>query len=57
MLTNILYGFGILLCIAGMVYLANEFGKYLSDWAKLASLALGIPMFTLLGKYFEEIGW
>ena len=57
MLTNVLYGFGILLCLAGMIYLGNEFGRYLSDWAKLACLALSIPMFACLGKYFEKIGW
>ena len=53
----ILYGFGILLCVAGVSYLAAEYVKYLSDWGKLSCLALTIGMFALLGKYFEEIGW
>jgi len=57
MLNYILYGFGILLCIAGVVYLAAEYVKYISEWGKLACLILTIGMFALLGKYFEEIGW
>jgi len=57
MLTYILYGFGILLCIAGVVYLTAEYVKYLSEWGKLICLVLTIGMFALLGKYFEKIGW
>ncbi len=57
MLNYILYGFGILLCIAGVVYLAAEYVKYISEWGKLVCLILTIGMFALLGKYFQEIGW
>lgn len=53
----ILYGFGILLCVSGVAYLAAEYVRYLSEWGKLACLALTIGMFAFLGKYFEEIGW
>ncbi|MCL0046468.1 hypothetical protein M1N18_00565 [Dehalococcoidales bacterium] len=57
MRTYILYGFGILLCITGIAYLAVEFVRYLSEPAQLACLILLIAMFGLLGKYFEEMGW
>ena len=52
----ILYGFGIVLCISGMAYLAAEYVKYLSDWAKLACLLLSIGLFAFLGKYFDDTG-
>jgi len=52
----ILYGFGIALCISGMAYLAAEYVKYLSDWAKLACLLLSIGLFAFLGKHFEDTG-
>lgn len=57
MRSYILYGFGILLCITGIAYLAIEFVKYLSEPAQLACLILLIAVFALFGKYFEEIGW
>ncbi len=57
MRTYVLYGFGILLCIAGITYLAVEYVKYLSEPGKLASLILATAMFALLGKYFQQIGW
>jgi hypothetical protein len=53
----ILYGFGILLCIAGTSYLAGEYVKYLSEPGKLGCLILLVGMLGFLGKYFEEIGW
>jgi len=53
----ILYGFGILLCVSGVGYLAAEYIKYLSDWGQLGCLGLAIVMFALLGKYFEGMGW
>jgi len=53
----ILYGFGILLCVSGVGYLAAEYIKYLSDWGQLGCLVLAIGMFALLGKYFEGMGW
>lgn len=57
MRTYILYGFGIVLCISGIAYLAAEYVKYLSEPGKLACLILTVGMFALLGKYFEELGW
>ena len=57
MRTYILYGFGIVSCIAGMGYLAAEYIKYLSEPGKLACLLLVIGTLGFLGKYFEEMGW
>ena len=57
MRTYILYGFGILLCISGISYLAAEYVTYLSEPGKLACLMLIVAMLSFLGKYFEEIGW
>ena len=56
-LVYVLYGFGILLCLAGVGYLAAEYVKYLSEVGKLVSLLLTIGMFSFLGKYFEGLGW
>jgi hypothetical protein len=53
----IMYGFGILLCICGVAYLAAEYVKYLSEVGKLASLLLSVGLFVLLGKYFQNRGW
>ncbi|HEX9975817.1 MAG TPA: hypothetical protein VGA82_01075 [Dehalococcoidales bacterium] len=53
----VLYGFGILLCLAGIGYLAAEYVRYLSETGKLLALLLTVAMFSFLGKYFEEIGW
>ena len=53
----ILYGFGVVLCIAGVAYLAAEYVKYLSEPGKLVCLILTVGMFALLGKYFQEMGW
>lgn len=53
----ILYGFGALLCISGISYLAAEYVKYLSEPGKLGCLLLIVAMLGFLGKYFEEIGW
>jgi len=53
----ILYGFGILLSVSGIGYLAAEYIKYLSEPGKLACLVLATAMFALFGKYFYEIGW
>jgi hypothetical protein len=57
MRTYILYGFGILLCISGISYLAAEYVKYLSEPGKLGCLLLIVAMLAFLGKYFEKIGW
>ena len=56
-LEYILYGFGILLCLSGVGYLAAEYVKYLSEAGKLVSLLLMMGMFASLGKYFEGLGW
>ena len=53
----ILYGLGILFCIAGVGYLAAEYVQYLSEPGKLGSLLLTVGLFTFLGKYFEGLGW
>ena len=53
----ILFGFGILFCIAGIGYLAAEYVKYLSDVGKIISLLLTVGLFTFLGKYFKGLGW
>ncbi len=53
----ILFGFGILFCLAGIGYLAAEYVKYLSDAGKIGSLLLTVGMFGFLGKYFEGLGW
>lgn len=53
----ILFGFGVLFCLAGVAYLAAEYVKYLSDWHKLLSLLFTVGLFGFLGKYFESIGW
>jgi len=56
-LEYVLYGFGILFCIAGVGYLAAEYVRYLSDVGKIVSLLLTIGLFTCLGKYLEGMGW
>ena len=56
-LEYILYGFGVLFCVAGIGYLAAEYVKYLSEAGKLGALLLTIGLFGFLGKYFEKLGW
>ena len=56
-LVYVLFGFGILFCLAGIGYLAAEYVKYLSEVGKLVSLLLTVGMFGFLGKYFESLGW
>jgi hypothetical protein len=56
-LEYVLFGFGILFCLAGVGYLAAQYVNYLSEWGQLVSLLLAVGMFTCLGKYFEEVGW
>ena len=56
-LEYILIGFGILLCLAGIGYLAGAYVKYLSEAGKVVSLLLTVGMFAFLGKYFEGVGW
>ncbi len=52
---NILYVFGIF-CLAGAIYLAAGYARYLSETEKLLSLLLLTAMFGFLGKYFEARG-
>ena len=56
-LEYVLYGFGILLCLSGVAYLAAEYMKFLSEAGKLISLLLTVGMFAFIGKHFERIGW
>ena len=56
-LEYVLFGFGILFCLAGVGYLAAEYVKYLSEVWKLVSLLLTVGMFAFLSKHFEDIGW
>ena len=56
-LEYVLFGFGILFCLAGVGYLAAEYVKYLSEAGKLISLLLTIGLFTFMGIYFESLGW
>ena len=56
-LEYILFGFGTLLCLSGIGYLAAEYVRYLSEVGKLVSLLLTVGMFASLGKYFEGLGW
>ena len=53
----ILFGFGILLCLAGVGYLAAEYVRFLSEAGKLVSLLLTVGLFAFMGKYFERVGW
>jgi hypothetical protein len=56
-LEYVLFGFGILFCLAGVGYLAAEYIQNLSEAGKLVSLLLTVAMFAFLSKYFENIGW
>jgi hypothetical protein len=53
----VMYGFGILLCVAGIGYVAAEYVKYMSEIGQLVALLLTVGMFGFLGKYFQELGW
>ena len=56
-LVYVLYGFGILFCLAGIGYLAAEYVRYLSEAGKLVALLLTVAMFASLGKFFEDKEW
>ena len=56
-LTYVLYGFGILFCLAGIGFLDAEYVKYMSETGKLVRLLLTVGIFAFLTKYFEGIGW
>ena len=53
----ILYGFGVLLSLAGVIFLAAEYVRFLSDMGRLLALLLTVGMFAFLGKFFESLGW
>ena len=53
----VLYGFGILLCVAGIGYLAAQYVNYMSEIGQLVALLLTVGMLSFLGKYFQELGW
>ena len=53
----VLYGFGILLCVAGIGYLAAQYVNYMSEIGQLVALLLTVGMLGFLGKYFQELGW
>jgi uncharacterized membrane protein YdjX (TVP38/TMEM64 family) len=55
--TYIIFGIGIASCIAGVVYLASEYVKYLSEPGRLGCLLLVVGLFAFLGRHFEQIGW
>jgi len=56
-LEYVLFGFGILFCLAAVGYLAAEYLQNLSEAGKLVALLLTVGMFASLSKYFENIGW
>lgn len=56
-LEYVLFGFGIIFCLAGVGYLATQYINYMSEWGQLVSLLLTVGLFTCLGKYFKEVGW
>jgi hypothetical protein len=56
-LEYVLYGFGIIFCIAGISYLAAEYVRYLSDIGRIGALLLTVGLFGFLGKFFEKLGW
>ena len=56
-LEYVLFGFGILFCLAGVGFLAAQYVRYLSEAGKLISLLLMVGMFASLGRYFECLGW
>jgi hypothetical protein len=56
-LIYVLYGFGILLSLAGVAFLAAEYIRFMSDAGKLLTLVLAVAMFAALTRYFEEIGY
>lgn len=53
----VLYGFGVLLCISGVGYLAAEYIRFLSEAGKFFCLILTTAMFAFLGKFLEKVGW
>ena len=53
----LLYGFGLLLLLTGIGYLAVEYVGYLSQGGQLAALVLLTAMLYFLGRHFEARGW
>ena len=56
-LENVLYGFGIMFCLAGIGYLAADYVIYMSEAGKLLALLLTTAMFAFMSKHFQKIGW
>ncbi len=52
----VLYGFGVLLCVAGVIYLTMEYITNLSETGKLLILIFITMMFASFGKYLEDRG-
>jgi hypothetical protein len=52
----ILYALGILMCVVGVIYLATEYIRDLSEFGKLSILILMVIMFASFGRYFENRG-
>ena len=52
----ILYALGILMCVVGVIYLATEYIRDLSELGKLSILILMVIMFASFGRYFENKG-
>lgn len=53
-LRNVLTLVGIVVTTAGLVFFATEFVDVISDWGRVASLALLTVLFVSLGVHFEQ---
>lgn len=53
---RILFIVGTVAVIAGLIYLASEYVRYLSELGKLGAIVLLVGIFGALGKYFEQEG-
>lgn len=53
---NVLVLLGIVVSTAAIIYFATEFFDVLSDWGRVASLALLAVVFLALGMHFEREG-
>jgi uncharacterized membrane protein len=55
-LRNVLVLLGIVVTTLGLVYFAMEFVDVISEWGRVASLALLSVVFVSLGAHFEQVG-
>ena len=55
-LRNVLVLLGIVITTLGLGYFATEFVDVISDWGRVASLALLTVLFVALGAHFEQSG-